>query len=213
MDKQSLKTFLVARLRGLPKPVQMAFIDELIQGIKETVSDLGLGHVEVSTAKIPSDTMPDEIKDLLQKLRDKADGDEPQIHIKKLEGDALDSFMDMLRENGMKMPSSVEEFKEYDMFKNVKRDDSVKQVGDSVVIMDVMAVNYMHDYETKEQLSKNFSVPKENFKDVPAIVIEVNTEFIFNCGHCDTDHKSDLVIFVPSLDRKFHAMSRSLRIL
>jgi hypothetical protein len=213
MDKQSLKTFLVSRLKGLPKPVQMSFIDELIQGIKETVSDLGLGHVEVSTQKIPTDgSIPTELKDLIKKIRDKK-GDTPEIHVRKLEGDALDSFVDMLKNNGMKMPESMEELKEYDMFKNVQRDESEKKIGDSVVIMDAMAVNYMHDYETKEQLSKNFSPPKENFKDVPAIVIELDTEFIFNCGHCDTDHKSDLVIFVPSLDRKFHAMSRSLRIL
>ena len=71
----------------------------------------------------------------------------------------------------------------------------------------------MHDFETEEQLSKNFKRPLHTFVDTPAIVVETDTDFTFNCGHCDEEHKSDIVIYFPSIEKKYHIASKLVKLL
>ena len=88
-----------------------------------------------------------------------------------------------------------------------KDDLTEKIVGDSVIVIGEHSAYYMHDYETKKQLSKDLEMPIENFIDQPAVVIKTGVEFMFNCGHCDRDHGSDLVIYYPHKEKKYYIAS------
>jgi len=116
----------------------------------------------------------------------------------------MKEFMDMLKRGGVKTA--------FEGIKSV-RDHEVKNIGDAVVVTDRASSFYMHDYETKEQLSKDFETPKELFLNVPAIVIESGLEFVFNCGHCEHDHQSDLVVYFPDTEKKYYIASNLVRIL
>lgn len=90
--------------------------------------------------------------------------------------------------------------------------DEEKVIGDSVILVDKYAGCYIHDYETKKQLSENHNLPLLDLTETPGIVIK-KEEFIFNCGHCPNEHDSDLVVYFPSVERKFHINSRLVKIL
>ena len=91
-------------------------------------------------------------------------------------------------------------------------DEDIKEIGDKVVVIERTSSAYMHDFNTKEQLSKNYQHTEECFTELEAIVVETNLDFEFNCGHCDDIHSSDLVIYYPSLEKRYHVDSRIVKL-
>jgi len=121
----------------------------------------------------------------------------------------MEDFIDMLKAS---VPPKILEIMEKaeKVENNMDRDDKV--LGDNVQIIDRFAGAYMHDFDTKVQLSKDFDVPNKSFAGINAVVIDTNAEFEFNCGHCDETHRSDLVIYFPSTEKKYHIASKLVKL-
>jgi len=85
-----------------------------------------------------------------------------------------------------------------------------KEIGDSVILIDEFAGCYMHEYLSKNQLSKNHDLPEKSFLEVPGIVV-AKEDFTFNCGHCEHDHHSNLVVYFPSVEKRYHIHSKLVK--
>lgn len=127
------------------------------------------------------------------------------IKAMRMSSSSIKEFISMLKDNGVEMPKEE--------LKKGKRDFAIKTVGDSVIVTDKMSAFYMHEYESKVQLCKNFESPLKDFMGTPGIVIETGLEFVFDCGHCEQEHESDLVVYFPSVDKKYYIASKLVKIL
>lgn len=81
-------------------------------------------------------------------------------------------------------------------------------VGDKVKLNGKRGLIYMHDFDTKDQLCKNFDFSEldqhSHLIDNYAILVEFNNDFTYNCGHCDQEHSQKGVIFFPHNGKKYH---------
>jgi hypothetical protein len=148
-----------------------------------------------------------------------------RIKVKYIENEEfpqhMEEFIDMLKGMSGARVIKIGEDGVEEMSNDMKRleklsngyDKGPKELGDTVKLINIGGEAYMHDFETKEQLSKNFELPEDHFEDKVAIVIETDTEFDFNCGHCDETHRSDLVIFFPDLKKSYHISSKFVKVI
>jgi len=124
----------------------------------------------------------------------------------------MEKFIDMLRGGRAKIFNLMEGLEDLKEMKEMETDSAIKEVGDTVVTLGKHTAVYMHDFETKEQLSSNKEMPKISFKGLVGIVVDANANFTFNCGHCDNLHQSDLVVHFSELGRSFHVKSDLVKI-
>jgi len=174
--KKKFKKLLVRELENTSASEKKNIIDEFMNVLKESLSDVGVGvHIQHITPDISnSPSIPEHIKEFLNSLKG----------ISKKIDDT-----------------------------EVKYDKDVKEIGDSVKLIGQWASSYMHDFVTKEQLSKNYDTPIENFIGETAIVVEKDLDFKFNCGHCEETHLSDIVIYFPSKQKRYHTLSKLVKII
>jgi hypothetical protein len=121
----------------------------------------------------------------------------------------MEEFIDMLKGFRDVKVIKIGEEKAYDE----THDNADKELGDSVEVISKISVAYMHDFDTKIQLAKEHNIPENMFEGMKAVVIDTETDFIFNCGHCDEEHKSDLVIYFPKLQKKYHISSNLVKLI
>ena len=182
-SKEEFKKFVIESLKDLSQEEQKVVIDGFMTAIQEALGEMGIGVV-IKSGHVEA---PSEMSDEMMK-----------------------DFIDMLKGNDVDLENlgNLQDLK-----RNNKDDDGVKKIGDAVVVVGEISANYMHDFDTKEQLSKNFEKPLENFIGTPGIIIDTDTDFIFNCGHCPNEHESDLVVYFPSVDKKYHVHSRLVKVI
>jgi hypothetical protein len=169
-------------------------------------------YLDIRLANLPKEIQKDMIKDYIEVIKDQLKGlgvslvmEETKIPIERISiPEHMKEFIDMLKSN---MISS------FDSQKSIAIDEASKDIGDSVVVTDKMAEFYMHDFETEEAITKNLSDNLIDFSSTPAIVIAINQEFHFNCGHCDETHKSNIVIYFPNIEKKYYIASNLVKLL
>ena len=98
-----------------------------------------------------------------------------------------------------------------------KLDQTEKKTGDYVHLIHECVLMYLHDFDTKKQLIKNYDTDlidkHQDLVNNLAIVADTNVKFTYNCGHCDEEHKSDLVIYYPHNKKKYYCKSIELKII
>lgn len=184
-SKEEFKKFIVSTLKGLPKEAQRVVIDGFMEALEEALEEVGVSVIIKSGHIGFSKNMSDEM---------------------------MEDFIDMLKNNDInaKIEGTLDM---KDLKEGSKDDDGVKKIGDVIVVVGEISAHYMHDFDTEEQLSKNFEKPEETFIGTPGIVIDIDTDFTFLCGHCPNEHESDLVVYFPSVDKKYHVHSRLVKVI
>lgn len=96
-----------------------------------------------------------------------------------------------------------------------KYDDSEKNIGDKVKLLDPFSINYFADCKSGEQLSKSLQSGHEKYKELfekEAIVAEVGIERTYNCGHCTLEHEHDMVVFYPHNKTKYFVHHKMFKV-
>ena len=90
------------------------------------------------------------------------------------------------------------------VFKVQKRleKDSLK-VGDRVTIDEPIFMSYFVPKGAKVSIGANYTATNKHLvkymSKAVGIVVEVNLDFKFNCGHCSKEHTHDMLVNYPEL--------------
>lgn len=91
-----------------------------------------------------------------------------------------------------------------------------KEIGDTVKLLFPLAVTYLCDYETGKQLGSNFSADAvkehQDLLENEAIVVETDTGWTYNCGHCAADHPAFTTIYFPHNKTKYRVNEENLQL-
>lgn len=113
------------------------------------------------------------------------------------------------------MMSSLEE--ELSSISKRKRDTTPKVVGDKLQLIDPFSINYFIDVETDSQLSTDFNTISRPILDIfrasEIIVAEIDIEKKYNCGHCENEHIHDMIVYIPSMKKRFYASSDYFKVI
>ena len=187
MNSEDFKQNLVNQIKNLRPERKDLIINAMIEAFKEALEEVG---VKLDIKIRDNEEFPKHMEEFIDMLKSM-----PNAQVIKIGEDGS-------MENVSKMHKASRDY-----------DTAIKNLGDTVKVTNVGGEAYMHDFVTKKQLSKDFELPKDIFTDKLAIVIEIDTEFKFNCGHCDDIHNSDLVIFFPDLKKSYHIHSKFVKII
>ena len=96
------------------------------------------------------------------------------------------------------------------------RSTSTKSIGDTVKLVHQGEINYLHDIETKAQMTSGYDITgmEDNMDlfDKTAIVAEIEQNYEYNCGHCEHMHHHDLVIYYPHNKKKYYTSTSACEI-
>lgn len=99
---------------------------------------------------------------------------------------------------------------------DIEIDETPKEIGDEVELINTHTLNYFIDVETDKQLSNNVQTINDAIIELycskKMIVIKTNIEKVYNCGHCDNPHYHDMIVYVPAVNREYYAKSEDFRV-
>jgi len=182
MNREDFKNRIRTMLSQLKPERKKIIVHNLIQAFIEALGDVG---VRIKVEHIENEEFPKHMED----------------------------FIDMLKRGGLTgvdgmgvIRISKGEAEEIMKPKSTLKDETEKELGDSVTIVDEESMEYMHDFDTKKKVSLKGDLFGEN-----AIVIDIDNRFTFKCDHCPDEHKSDLILFYPKTGKKYHAYSKYVK--
>lgn len=90
-------------------------------------------------------------------------------------------------------------------------DLAVKEVGDKVKLCAENYLGYFIDVETDQQLTIEKRHVSDDIKALflskPMIVVANNLNKIYQCGHCTVDHKHDIIVYIPAMQKRYFTSS------
>ena len=85
------------------------------------------------------------------------------------------------------------------------------KVGDKVVIDTPIVISYFIPEGLSSPIGKGFISPSKRllkyFAKAQAIVIAIDLEVDYNCGHCDRTHTHDMLVNYPELGVNYYTKS------
>lgn len=93
-------------------------------------------------------------------------------------------------------------------------DDTPKEEGDIVQLMDKYHTYYFKDFDTGKQLGIDESAHEDyiDLKENTAIVVETGKTYEYNCGHCDDIHLHDMIIYYPHNKKKYYVRQNVFKV-
>lgn len=103
-----------------------------------------------------------------------------------------------------------------EMNQEIEIDETLKEIGDEVQLLNPHTLNYFIDVETDKQLSDGFEhlnkAIQELYCSKNMIVINNNIHKTYNCGHCDNEHIHDMIVYVPSVNRAYYCKAEDFKL-